>query len=50
MINGCENVSVALETNQRSDQVCSKTKTNFIACELLVLRVVTFGMVLYHNQ
>ena len=52
MINGCENVSVVLETKQRSDQVCSKIykNINFIACELLVKRVVTFGMVLYHNQ
>ena len=31
---------------------CSKkkTKANFIACELLVKRDVTFGVVLYHNQ
>ena len=25
-------------------------KANFIACELLVKRVVTFGAALYHNQ
>ena len=28
MINGCENVSVVLETKQRSDQVCSKIYKN----------------------
>ena len=39
-----------LGNKQWSRQVCSKNITaKFIACELLVKRVVTFGAVLYHN-
>ena len=36
---------------QGPGQVCSKNiKPNFIACELSVKRVVTFGVVLYRNE
>ena len=39
-----------LGNKQWPSQVCNKNiNAKFIACELLVKRVVTFGAVLYHN-
>ena len=37
-------------SNDQVKVAAKKIKASFISCELLVNRVVTFGMVLHHNQ
>ena len=40
-----------LEQNQRTCKGCSKNiDAEIFACELLVMRVGTFGVILYRNQ